>query len=175
MSNKVILLTMAGLLLGGLFAVLFVLHDSDNEKTEVAFVPPTSDTELVSELLEVARARAEGARAVRERGVTLRPVREYATSIGEREALTIERLETWPNNGDGEDGVSIDWWGMSESELAESYVYFEQEQNQHLKQLLGEGRLFKDEASRDLVKQWADTVRADEAQLQELAGLLPAI
>lgn len=174
MSNKVILLSMAGLLLGGLLFVWLALSSEKKEVVTVSLVLPTTEVELVAQLLNVAQARTEGARAVRERGVALRPIREYAAVMEGREGERVSKLESWSDTNE-EFKTDIDWWGMPDAELAAAYIHFEQEQNQNLKQILTEARLFNDESRRSLAKEWTDLAVADEAQLQELVGLLPAI
>jgi hypothetical protein len=173
MSNKVILLSMVGILILGLLAVLLVIRSSVDEKTVTTFVRPVNESELVSKLLGIAKSREEAAGAVHERGVSLRPVRDYAERVAVREADRISQLETLPNNG-AENVGPVDWWGLPETELAERYVTFELEQNQLLKQALLEYRLFKNETNRDLALGWSGETVGDEAKLQELYKLLPA-
>ena len=173
MSNKVILLSMVGVLILGLLAVLLVVSSGGDEKVNTDFIRPVNESELVSRLLGIAKSREEAARAVRERGVSLRPIRDYAEHVSTREVDRISQLETLPNNGAENVGL-VDWWGLPETELAERYVYYELEQNQLLKQSLVEYRLFKNEKNREEALEWAGEAAGDEAKLQELFKLLPA-
>ena len=175
MSNKVILyIMMASLGIGFLFvlSVTFFGAKEVSHPTQNLIVP-SSEEEVLSLVLEISKLRVLAADAVLERGVSLRPVKEYALGVSVQGPAIIDSFEGLPS-AEVSTQSEIEWWEIPIENIAFEYIKFEQENNNLLKNILDNSRgLIKSEEGKEILTIIEGRVVSSESQLRELAELLP--
>ncbi len=112
MSNKTIILSMVAIIISGFFAVFYTLNGRE-EVSKMEMIMPTNEAEVITQIIKELTVQVKIAEVVQEKGMALRPIREYAEARKMNAYLQAEKLRNLSVGN--EILLNDDDWNLSEN------------------------------------------------------------